>query len=68
MLNLQDKIQYINYIGNIKIIENATIIKIEDTKVYCKNDYNNLLIFSIIDGYCWNDNTTYNAKKVMIIK
>lgn len=68
MLSLHDKIQYINYIGNVEIVEIATIVKVEENKVYCKDNYNNILIFSTIDGYCWNDNTTYNAKKIMIIK
>ena len=68
MLNLQDNIEYISFIGNIEIIETATIKNIEEDKIYCIDTYNNLLIFNMLTGYCYNDNTTFNAKKIMIIK
>ena len=67
MLNSRDKIEYISYIGDIEILETAIIRKIEGNKVYCVDEYNSLLIFCSETGYCYNDNPTFNAKKIMNI-
>jgi hypothetical protein len=63
-MGTNDKIVYISYVKDIEIEEEASIKKIENDKIYCLDTYNNYLIFNKNTGHCYNDNTTFGAKKV----
>jgi hypothetical protein len=61
-------ITYLSIFKGIEIEETATIKMIEGNKLYCIDEYHNNLIFNTDNGYCYTDNTTFGAKKVLNIK
>lgn len=64
---INDKINYIFYLKDIEIEEEAIIQSIENDKIYCLDNYGNNLIFNKNTGHCYNDNTTFGAKRVLNI-
>jgi hypothetical protein len=62
-----DKIIFIFFIKDIEIEEEATIKFIEGDKIYCYDSFNNNLIFNKKTGHCYNDNTTFGAKRILKI-
>ena len=67
MLNSQDKFNYIFELNSVIIEEIATVISIENDKIYALDMFNNKLIFNINSGKCYNDNNTFGAKRYIDI-
>lgn len=61
-----DKIKYSFTLGELELIEEATIEKVEGTKIFCKNEFNQKLIFDNETKGCLTDNTTFGAKRTLI--
>tara|TARA_R100000541_G_scaffold58899_1_gene71005 strand:+ start:115 stop:276 length:162 start_codon:yes stop_codon:yes gene_type:complete len=49
----------------LEMIEEATVIKVEKEKVYCKTSYNEEIIFDSKTKACLADNPTFGAKRTL---
>jgi len=66
MSDLQDKIQYLFEMNGETMVEEAVVQKREGSKIYCKNIFNQKLIFDLDTKECYTDNTTFGAKRTLI--
>lgn len=63
---LGSKIEYSFTLKGIELIEKATINLVENTKLYCTNEFNQKLIFDVTTKECLTDNTTFGAKRTLV--
>lgn len=63
-----DIVLYEFTLNDISVIEKALVLKYEGDKIYTKDlNGSSRFIFNAKTGYCYNDNTTFGAKRVLLL-
>lgn len=70
MNNVDNNIVHFKFqMGEFSLKETAVVVKREGEKIYTNNLSGTPgYIFNVVTGYCYNDNTTFGAKRTLIIK
>ena len=61
----RDKLEYVFSMEGFEMLEEATVIKVEKEKIYCKTSYNEEIIFDNNTKACLADNPTFGAKRTL---
>ena len=66
---INDIVKYTFSLHDLVMEESAEVLKVEGDKVYTKDvNGSGMYIFNYKNGYCYNDNTTFGAKRTLKLK